>query len=117
MSKFKSQTSKLSVAIDLYIGLRKRKSEHDHQKRTYTKDTLPRSFWSKFPEQNKRTHSNIPQRLVFLAYLLAMINTLVILFCLEFVCEAVVLSVDPYMRLFGNTLPDGATFMGEQVAR
>lgn len=35
----------------------------------------------------------------------------------EFLCEAVVLSVDPYMRLFGNTVPIGGTFLGEQVAK
>ena len=35
----------------------------------------------------------------------------------EFLCEAEFLSVDPYMRLFGNSLPKGATMMGEQVAK
>jgi len=35
----------------------------------------------------------------------------------EFLCEALEMSVDPYMRIFVNNLPDGTTMMGEQVAK
>lgn len=38
-------------------------------------------------------------------------------FVVEFLAEAVVLSVDPYMRSFEKNLDIGTTFIGSQVAK
>lgn len=39
------------------------------------------------------------------------------MFVVEFLAEAVVLSVDPYMRAFEKSLEIGTTFIGSQVAK